>query len=94
LLSFQQSEELETYLRTVRYSSWSFTELVQCAPFQVVVRVKAVEGGVEPPRSDSISNKISRLCGQPILLIYFVLCIPVTRGYVFRAYAFHHPTIS
>ena len=37
-----QSEELDAYLRTVRYSSWSFTELVQRAPFQVVVRVKAI----------------------------------------------------
>ena len=34
-----RSEELDAYLRTVRYSSWSFTELVQRAPFQVVVRV-------------------------------------------------------
>jgi len=34
-----RSEELDAYLRTVRYSSCSFTELVQRAPFQVVVRV-------------------------------------------------------
>jgi len=36
-----RSEELDTYLRTVRYSSYSFTELVQSAPFQVVVRVSS-----------------------------------------------------
>jgi hypothetical protein len=43
-----QSEELKTNLRTVRYSSCLFTELVQCAPFQVVVRVnnfRKVEDG-------------------------------------------------
>ena len=43
-----RSEELDAYLRTVRYSSWSFTELVQSAPSQVVVRVKVVRTGFEP----------------------------------------------
>ena len=54
----------------------------------------AVGGGFEPPRSDSINDKLSRLCGQPIPFIYFVLCAHETSEcvYLWRT-PFHHPTV-
>ena len=66
-----QKNLILTYAQ-VRYSSWSFTELVQSAPFQVVVRVKwdslcsGCQGRIWTFMLWFSSGQNSRLCGQPI----------------------------